>query len=120
MHIFLDDERMPGDVTWLHLPSAEWTIVRNYEEFVTLLKSLEEAPKFVAFDHDLAAAHYLGDFSNPNEKTGLHCARALFDIALEKGWNMPKWTTHSLNPSGRENINGFLNQAKSFLTGDGA
>ena len=115
MHIFLDDERKPGDVTWVTLPSAEWTIVRNYDEFVKLLDSLDEAPEFIAFDHDLADAHYKGDFSNPFEKTGMDCAKALFNICLDRGWKLPEFAVHSLNPSGRENINGYLNQAKGFL-----
>lgn len=119
-NIFLDDYRVPSDVTWATLPNVEWTIVRDYDAFVSLLNELEEAPKFIAFDHDLADNHYLGDFSNPNEKTGMDCAKALFDIALEKGWAMPDWIVHSLNPAGRENIHGYLNQAKGFLNEDGA
>lgn len=120
MNIFLDDYRMPKYVTWLALPKVEWTIVRNYDDFVALLKDLPEAPEFVAFDHDLADAHYRNDFSNPNEKTGLDCAKALFNICLEKGWKLPQWVTHSLNPAGRDNINAYLNQAKNFIESDGA
>jgi hypothetical protein len=33
-HLFLDDERNPGDVTWCNLPSARYTVVRNFDDFV--------------------------------------------------------------------------------------
>lgn len=102
--IFLDDYRKPSDVKWQQLPIAEWQIVRNYDEFVSLLNSLETAPEYVAFDHDLADAHYRGDFSNPDEKTGLHCARYLKTICAEKGWQLPRYSCHSLNPVGKSNI----------------
>jgi hypothetical protein len=58
MYIFLDDERIPTDVTWAILPkTGHWHIVRNYDQFVELLKGLDEAPTFIAFDHDLAESN---------------------------------------------------------------
>lgn len=105
---------MPCDVTWVKLPHVEWTIVRSYEEFTTLLESLDEAPAYIAFDHDLADAHYYGDFSNPDEKTGYDCAKALCEIALDKNWRIPPYAVHSLNPIGRENIEAYLENSKRY------
>lgn len=116
MHIFLDDVRHPSGVTWVKLPDGvEWNIVRSYEQFRTLVESLEEAPTFIAFDHDLAEAHYAGDFSNPDEKTGMDCAKLLYQVCSAKGWQLPEFVVHSLNPAGRINIHYYLTQAKEYL-----
>ena len=113
MFIFLDDYREPSDVTWAKLPETfHWVIVRNYEQFVMLIDNLMTPPAFIAFDHDLADAHYEGDFSNPDEKTGYDCAKALVDICLDHGWDIPEFIVHSLNPVGAENIRKFLQNAK--------
>lgn len=124
MHIFLDYYREPDEVTWgKNIPlfiSTEWVVVRNYAEFVALVESLEETPKHIAFDHDLADAHYVGDFSNPDEKTGLDCAKKLVEICMERKWLLPEFSSHSLNPVGRENIIVYLENAKKFLEDDGS
>lgn len=32
--LFLDDERVPQDVTWIKYPeNVEWVVVRSYDEF---------------------------------------------------------------------------------------
>lgn len=113
MHIFLDDYRIPSDVKWAILPQRfDWVIVRDYDGFVRLLDNMPIAPSFIAFDHDLADAHYKGDFSNPDEKTGYDCAKYLVERCLKKGWEIPDYIVHSLNPIGRENIERFLENAK--------
>jgi hypothetical protein len=117
MFIFLDDYREPSDVTWVKLPETyHWVVVRNYEQFVLLIDNLMTPPAFIAFDHDLADAHYEGDFSNPNEKTGMDCAKALVDICLDHGWQIPPFIVHSLNPVGRKNIEMYLENAKKHAT----
>lgn len=37
--LFLDDERFPKNVTWIDYPISDgnWTIVRNYKEFVDII-----------------------------------------------------------------------------------
>ena len=55
--LFLDDERFPQDVTWVKLPQHNWTIVRNYNDFVRTIES-KGIPKEIAFDHDLGHEHY--------------------------------------------------------------
>lgn len=116
MYIFLDDYREPEDVVWSHpLPSAvsdEWIIVRNYAEFTALLDSLDTAPTYIAFDHDLADAHYEGDFSNPDEKTGYDCAKYMCELAGTKWGVFPACIVHSLNPVGKANIELYIEGAK--------
>lgn len=107
MYIFLDDYRVPQDVRWIALPFVEWTIVRSYDEFVSLVSSLTKQPKFIAFDHDLADAHYRGDFST-GARTGYDCAKFLLSVCEEKNWSVPKYTVHSLNPVGAQNIRNLL------------
>ena len=56
-HLFLDDARKPSDVKWIELPLVNWTIVRNYKEFVeTIIKN--GIPTTISFDHDLSMADY--------------------------------------------------------------
>lgn len=115
VNIFLDDYRSPENVDWVKLPDVPYVVVRNYQEFVSYVERLEQAPAFVTFDHDLADAHYRNDFSNPNEKTGYDCAKALVDICVAKGWKLPEFKVHSLNVVGARNIQQFLDNARTHL-----
>jgi hypothetical protein len=116
MYIFLDDCRVPEDVTWITIPQrSDWIVVRSYEEFVALLDTLEEAPDYIAFDHDLADAHYMGDFSNPDEKTGYDCAKHFVDVCILNGWAIPEFCVHSFNPIGATNIRTYLENARKHL-----
>lgn len=115
MNIFLDDTRSPRNVTWVDLPLVEWTIVRNYDDFVRIISSLGP-PKRVSLDHDLHPAHY--PFAPENqeaykngipydkykEKTGYHCAKWLVAYCIDRGFPFPEYYVHSMNPIGRENI----------------
>lgn len=119
MYIFLDDVRQPEDVTWVKLPKVEWTIVRNYDEFVKLLESLKQPPLMISFDHDLADEHYKnmkGTAKDFKEKTGLSCAKALVEIALDKKWKkVPPFKVHSMNPVGKKNIEDTLKSADRWF-----
>lgn len=47
-NLFLDDIRMPEDVSWVKLPkNIEWVIVRNYKEFRKTILN-KGIPEFVA------------------------------------------------------------------------
>lgn len=121
MFLFLDDYRNPLDVTWIKIPvpprGQMWTVVRSYDEFVAVFGQLKEAPLHVSFDHDLADEHYNPDTwgkseKDYKEKTGLHCARAMVEICLDKHWKLPSYTVHSMNPIGAKNIDEELKAAK--------
>ena len=110
-YLFLDDIRMPEDVTWVKLPkNVEWEIVRDYKEFIKTIWD-KGIPKFVAFDHDLSDNHYghglLGDdipYDTYTEKTGYDCAKFLVNECNKLGVKHPDYVVHSMNPIGKQNI----------------
>jgi hypothetical protein len=104
-NLFLDDERFPKDVKWMQLPPLRWIIVRNFEQFVNIIQR-NGLPNAVSFDHDLADEHYVTTLSKNSykEKTGYECAKWLIEYCIEKNLNFPKYTVHSLNPIGKQNI----------------
>ena len=58
-NIFLDDIRVPTDVTWVDVPvDQHYSVVRSYKEFVDLITLRREIPKYVCYDHDLSDIHY--------------------------------------------------------------
>lgn len=128
--LFLDDVRNPDDVTWEQFPRFETTfIVRNYESFVKQVM-WSGVPDFVCFDHDLADEHY-GAMLKENEgnnsklldiistygsiKTGYDCAKWLVDYCVEKKKKFPPYIVHSMNPAGKDRINGYIENAKKHL-----
>jgi hypothetical protein len=135
-HLFLDDERNPGDVTWCNLPSARYTVVRNFDDFVRHVVSFG-VPEFVSFDHDLADVHYaigvrdaqlnstgqllfavadnILDVDYGAEKTGYDCARWLADFCADRGATFPKYAVHSMNPVGGIRIKQYVENAKKHL-----
>lgn len=112
-YLFLDDERMPGDVKWLLIGGvgswgADWYIVRSLNEAVAWVKE-HGFPDVISFDHDLGDAHYEEDYSDG--KTGYDFAKWLIEHDLDNN-SMPenfKFTVHSKNPIGKENIERLLN-----------
>ena len=125
-YLFLDDERFPQDVTWVKLPPHNWTIVRNYADFVRTIEN-KGLPAEIAFDHDLGFEHYAAlhtaskpgngiiDYSSFKEKTGLECAKWLIVFCLEKNLPFPKFYVHSMNPIGKQNIISAVNSFKRYL-----
>jgi len=112
-NLFLDDERYPKNVSWISLPLVEWTVVRNYDQFVKIITE-RGLPNNVSFDHDLADAHYQHYIEtrgqgDPNtavfkEKTGYECARWLKEYCTNNHLPIPPFTVHSMNPIGKQNI----------------
>lgn len=112
--IFLDDVRMPRDVTWVNMPLGPWSIARNYDQFIGVIKSIG-LPDFISFDHDLADEHYGGGakYDQYVEKTGYECAKWLVDYCIEHKLTMPGYQVHSLNPIGKENIIKYIENFKA-------
>lgn len=114
--LFLDDERLPKNVTWIELPLGPWFVVRNYNDFVNIIKE-KGLPEFVSFDHDLGKEHYdkanwlkfaEKDYSTVKEKTGYDCAKWLVEYCMDNNKPFPQYTVHSLNPIGKDNILSFV------------
>jgi hypothetical protein len=111
-YLFLDDERFPRDVTWVLIGGvgswgATWEVVRSCAEAKEwVLKN--GFPDVISFDHDLGLTHYAGDYSN--EATGYDFAKWLVEHDMDTH-TMPenfKFTVHSKNPQGAENIRMLL------------
>lgn len=117
--LYLDDIRSPRD-TYPFTTVEEWTIARNYDEFVKIIEA-RGLPHIVSFDHDLSFEHY--PFNEPNggsnnpkvipyesykEKTGMDCAKYLVEFCINRDRNLPKWQVHSANPVGAANIRSYL------------
>jgi hypothetical protein len=118
-NLFLDDERLPHQVSWVQIPQKEvWAVVSSYEEFVLYITDWG-IPKFVSFDHDLADEHYgamlRGDDDYGTEKTGYDCAKWLVDKCVESDIKFPQYAVHSMNPVGSENITAYIENAKKHM-----
>lgn len=119
MKIFLDDYRVPLDcVPYMYrrigklnpIYLEEWTVVKNYDEFVKAIVNNIDEITHVSFDHDLADEHYDPDFKHfaefgiYEEKTGYDCAKWMKEFYTEKGKELPIMFVHSMNQVGTENI----------------
>lgn len=118
-YIFLDDERFPKHVKWTQIPDLPWTIIRDYNNFKSLIELKGYLPEFITFDHDLALQHYANlcnsetDYSKYTEKTGYDCAKWLIEYCQINNFKIPDYTVHSLNPVGAKNIINLLENFKA-------
>jgi len=133
--LFLDDELMPEQVTWVEFPRYETIhIIRSYDGFVKQLE-LFGLPMFICFDHDLADEHYIAMLQENNldnkleyddnglektinygpEKTGYDCAKYLVEYCEQKWYKIPRYVVHSMNPAGKKRIEDYLSNAKKHL-----
>ena len=120
-NIFLDDVRIPTQVTWADIPQYQhYSLVRNYNEFISLILA-RGLPKYVCYDHDLANEHYSDAFRNValpynsyTEKTGYDCAKWLVNYCMEKDQDLPEYIVHSMNPAGGKNIWEYLENYRKF------
>lgn len=114
--LFLDDERIPDNVTWIELPKVDWIIVKNYNQFVHYIQT-HGLPQFVALDHDLSDIDYEDPTENEpemifSERNGYDCAKWLVNYCIEHHLKFPEYIAHSMNPIGRENIIKYIDNAK--------
>jgi len=137
LRIYLDDVRTPisPNNAWIE-GVAEWTVVRNYDEFVELVsKTGLENIEVISLDHDLgdtAMQEYFSnvspnfklDYDNIEEKTGYDCCKWLVNHFYDtnpkrltmnridkKSYPIifPTVVVHSANPIGSANIMGYIN-----------
>lgn len=106
--IFLDDERIPTDVTWLKLPDTLWYVARTYQAFIDGIK-LQGMPEYITFDHDLQ------DFNEDGtENTGYTCLKWLVDYCIDHDMMLPVCFFHSMNPIGVKNMKSYYENALRF------
>lgn len=117
--LYLDDVRTPTEVP----PNIdEWKVVRSYTEFRDFLygyvKENKKFPELVSLDHDLSTEHiqfYHENQGEPiryeefKEKTGLHCAKLMIELAEKNNIPLNYVCVHSHNPIGASNILNFVN-----------
>lgn len=124
MLLFLDDVRVPYDVfrntlNPLYEKNDDWVIVRTYYEFVNYINKFG-LPEFISFDHDLAYDHYLPEnqdviqYEDLVEKTGYDAAKWLCDYCQDNILQLPGYYVHSANPSGKKNIECYLENYKKY------
>ena len=125
-YLFLDDIRMPGDVTWIRIGTgksyhesrgASWDIVRSYDQAVAWVTE-NGFPNVISFDHDLGYEDFNMDpvsgivvvTSAKEEKSGYDFAKWLVELDMDQNC-MPEdfsFTVHSKNPEGARNIQMLL------------
>lgn len=118
-YLFLDDERVPSDVTWLDIPRTnKWEIVRSFNSAVEWVNN-NGFPDIISFDHDLGYEEFDTNengiiiVTNATEtKSGYDFAKWLIEHDLDNN-SMPEhftFTVHSMNPVGAKNITMLLNK----------
>ena len=105
--LFLDDERVPQDVTWINYPeSIDWTVVRSYDEFFH--EFYRETFRVFSFDHDIQDFNHRGV-----ELTGYIVLKAMLDTFLTTHhglFTFPEQVFfHTKNPIGKENMEAYWN-----------
>ena len=121
--LFLDDYRDPFADGRVHLPvkeegdeSVAW--VKTFQQFKSWIEQ-NGLPDHICFDHDLHKEHYHKDmykgmvaynkhYQNFKHKTGRDAAMWLIQYCQANKKPIPKWTVHSSNPVGKENIKMLL------------
>jgi hypothetical protein len=115
MRIYLDDLRTPKE--------NEWTVVRNYEEFVNKITEIGlDKIELISLDHDLGDSamaewcnnvyhNYTLNYDNITEKTGMDCTKWLVEQWLN-GAPVCKVMVHSANAVGSANMMGYINNYK--------
>ena len=117
--LFLDDIRYPEDAFHYTFETMfndkDWVIVRNYKSFIFQIQKRfknGEFPSIIAFDHDLADIHYNQEAATEtvdwHEKNGYHCAVWLCDFCMDNDLKLPDYYVHSMNPTGKINIQSYL------------
>jgi hypothetical protein len=102
--LFLDDERVYTDVTWVHIPTDRTIVtVRSYDQFVEFVTD-HGLPGTVCFDHDLGT-----------EQTGYDCAKWLVYYCLDNQLSFPNYVVHSMNPVGKHNIEQYIENARPHM-----
>lgn len=91
--LWLDDIR--------NAPDDSWTVARTYDEAVSLLGN-QGCPSEISFDHDLGEGQPSGmEFAKHFVATDLCRQRRFIPADF-------RYTVHSANPCGAENIRGFM------------
>jgi hypothetical protein len=119
MYVFLDDERNPWspkiEIGFPQIPHSHWYVVRDIDEFKSVIDHYLSGITHIAFDHDLAEEHYPWNGNKHDDgRTGLDCAKYLVQKCIDTKTKLPNFSVHSMNPAGRENILSYLESYRRF------
>jgi hypothetical protein len=94
MKLWVDDEREAPD---------DWVWVKNSRMASALIFNIENNVEEISLDHDLGD----GDTSMP-------IAKFIEEQAFHGLRKPPKWTVHSANPVGKQNLEAALKKADEY------
>lgn len=97
--LFIDDERFPT--------TPDWFVARTSEQAITAVKNYG-FPKEIAFDHDLG-----------NDDTAINFLNFLPNYFIDNDCKFPvgfKYSIHSQNPVGKENIDSKMKQLLKYFS----
>ena len=103
--LFLDDERVPQDVTWVNYPkNIEWVVVRSYDKF--FYEFHRHTFQVFSFDHDIQDFNHRGV-----ELTGYTVLKEMLDTFLTTPpglYTFPEHLFfHTQNPIGKKNMESY-------------
>lgn len=114
--LFLDDERMPADVTWVSYPdNVIWIVARSGLEFHKVFDAV--IPDYISFDHDMQEFHDWGDHGKKvgqYEITGYDVLKVMVDQCFDRGVTIPQCFFHTQNPIGKKNMEAYYLNAVKF------
>lgn len=106
-NLFLDDRRtlqMAYDANsglQAHLEKNSVVVVKNAAQFIKTILT-KGVPEMISFDHDLGDFYF--DNGEKRERSGLTCAEWICKYCMQNKKPLPKYSVHSDNQVGRENI----------------
>lgn len=133
--LFLDDERVPQDVTWIKYPNnIEWVVVRNMGEFADHIHDLSfdvysfdhdlqdywEIKEGQVIGHDIDGAVYATE-TTAGENTGYTILQSmLYDWQMlfnfePKHLDNVKFFFHTQNPIGKKNMESYYQNYVKFI-----
>lgn len=113
--IFLDDERIIQDVTWIDYSQWSGAYVISQSSASRLISYIKHYGKYFDWEHTLFSLdHDLQDFEGGEESTGYTFIKWLVDFMVENDISLKflNVVVHSQNPIGKENIEKYISNAK--------
>ena len=108
MKLYLDDIRNPHQT---YHNDSDWFVVRNYNEFVSVIEKHFSDLEVISFDHDIDSYNDDG-----NVVTGYDRVKWLCDYILDNNLDISNLTLnfHTANPVGKENMETYWKNFRNY------